>query len=139
MVGWTGIAKHDERGVSMQIPDLTEVETWRGGTLSTGVHHCVIETAEEGKSSGGHPELKVMLRAIESDPEAGAIITDWINLAPDALGRMKQFLDAVALDSNGGGELDPEVLIGRPVRVTIGPHRTPSGSEVMRVKGYHLD
>lgn len=124
----------------MEIPNLSQTEAWKGGTLTRGRHDVEIEKATEGKSSGGHPELTVLLRAIESDPEPGAIITDWITVTEESLGRVKQFLQAANPDAADGDlDLDPASLEGRTVGITVGDHKTPDDRVVQRVTAYHRD
>jgi hypothetical protein len=126
----------------MRIPKMDQVEAWKGGTLSQGRHVVEVEKVTEGTSSGGHPELEVLLRAIESDTEPGAIITDWITVTENSLGRLKQFLLACGADPDlfsEEREVSPDDLTDRTVTITVGPHQTPDRKTVQRVKSYQAD
>lgn len=113
----------------MEIPNLTEVEAWKGGVLDYGRHAVTVLDYEEGTSTGGHPELR--LRFGNDDGS----IQDWIVMTSDSLGKLKSFLIAVGLPDVE--RLDRDLIVGRHLSITVGPHKTPAGGTVARVKAYH--
>lgn len=100
--------------------NLDGVEAWSGaGTLPPGQHVCKIEEATEGTSSGGNPQVELLLRATGGDT-AGASIRDWIIVIPSTLGKVRQFLEAARCAIPQGDFAFPTgQLTGRSVLVTV--------------------
>lgn len=117
--------------------DLTEVEAWSGaGILPPGTHVCRIEDAEEGESSGGHPQIQLDLRAITGEHEGGTI-RDWIVVIPATLGKVRAVLEAADVEiPEGAFELDASVFVGRLVRIVVREEPSPDGTRRARVKAY---
>src|SRR5262245_60530703 len=69
---WAPTASRD-RGETMPIDvNLDNVEAWKGGAVLPPGHHLVRCTdAEEGRSSGGHPELHLTWEATAGEHAGG--------------------------------------------------------------------
>jgi hypothetical protein len=118
---------------------LDDVEAWSaGGTLPPGVHLCRIDEAAEGKSSGGHPQIELLLRATNGE-YAGGKIRDWLVVTAGSLGKVKQLMEAAAVPIPGGEfAINTNALVGRAVMVVVREEKDRTDPSVMRsrVKGY---
>lgn len=109
--------------------NLDNVEAWSAGAiLPPGLHDVRIESAEDGTSSGGHPQVALQMSAIGGD-HAGFGVRDWLTLTPSALGRIRQFLEAVKVEiPSGDFEFPTSKCVGRTVRVLVAEQDKNDGS-----------
>lgn len=78
--------------------DVTDVEAWEASDiLPPGTHKVEVIKAEEGTSSGGHPQLELELRAYTGEHQDGTI-RDWIVVIPSTAGKVKQILEAFGIE-----------------------------------------
>ena len=78
---------------------LAAEEAWGTGSsyLPKGTHpNCEIIEAKVSTSSGGHPQLELTWQAVDG-PHAGSTLPERLVIAPSALGKVKAFLQAVAV------------------------------------------
>ena len=119
----------------MKLSDnFNETEAWKGGgRLSVGRNTVVIEEAEEGTSSGGHPEWEFVF----SNPDGQ--IRDWLVVTDKTLGKLKQLTDAVGLDTSGLDELSDAMLIGKRLDIFVSqePDRDNPSKMRLRVQSYN--
>jgi hypothetical protein len=116
--------------------DLTDVEAWAGGIITPPFDGLVeVDDAEEGASSGGHPQFMLELRAVEGE-QAGSTIRDWIVVTPQSAGRVKQVLEAMGVSNlDGPVAFDAPELIGKRCRIVV--REEPYNGEMKtRVKAY---
>lgn len=99
--------------------NLNGVEAWKGGgILPQGTHHVEITSAEE-KTKNDKPQVEVELRAVGGEFDGGTI-RDWIFLVPQAMGRVRQFLEAVKYEiPDGDFEMPTNQLVGRQVQIIV--------------------
>lgn len=127
----------------MKVQNLNETEAWGAGTvLSPGRHLCQIDRADEGQSSGGHPQIELEVRAI-AGPEAGGTIRDWMVVIPSSYGRVRQLLEAAGIEVQGGDwDLPVGQLVGRKVAVIVRMEKKErgknAGKEFATVAAYDL-
>jgi hypothetical protein len=117
--------------------NLDGVEAWSGGEiLPPGKHPVRIDSAEEGQSSGGHPQVELTFTAIAGE-HAGAGIRDWLVVAPAAMGKVRQFLEAVGFQIPPGDFYLPTgQLVGRRLSVVVREEPNQQGEKRSRVKVY---
>jgi hypothetical protein len=124
--------------MSIEIPSLNEVDPWKASSiLPPGWHLCDVDSAEEGTSSGGHPQFEIRLMAIEGEHQ-GSTITDWLVITQGSLGRVKQVLDALGVPiPEGNFSVEARQLIAKRARVLVAlePKQDGSGTR-STVKGY---
>lgn len=118
------------------ISNLNEVDTWEGGEiLPPGTYVCQIDEAQEGTSSGGHPQIELSLRALGSEHNGGTI-RDWIVVLDTTLGKVKSLLEAASVRiPEGDFDLDPTILEGQRVQILV--REEPYEQKLRsKVKGY---
>lgn len=119
--------------------NFDDVEAWSGGViLNPGTHVVRCVSAEEGKSSGGHPQIELELEAISGE-EKGASIRDWQVVTPGSLGKLKQML--VGFGANlpeGNFKLDASKLVGKTCKIVVRkePKQNDPSVEFSAVKAY---
>jgi hypothetical protein len=116
--------------------NLDEVEAWSGsGPPPPGTHVARIDSAAEGESSGGYPQIELDLRVTAGDAN-GATIRDWLVAIPSTYGKVKQLLEAAGVEiPQGAFALDVSVLEGRPVQIVVRENEY-LGEKRMRVMAY---
>ena len=99
----------------MKFNDMAAVEAWSARLmLPVGRHTVSILEATEGESSGGHPQFE-----LEFGNDLGTI-RDWLTYTPNSAGKIRQFLDAVGIESQDGDmEVNEGDLIGKHLMVRI--------------------
>ena len=116
--------------------NLDGVEAWKGGgLLPPGTHHVEITDATEKTSTGGNPQVEVELRAVGGEYDGGTL-RDWLTLTPEAMGRVRQFLEAVRYEIPAG-EFDMPVtqLVGRQCQIVV-REELYNGETKTKVKAY---
>ena len=120
--------------MGITLKDMDKVEAWKGGAvLQPGKHKVVILTAEEGKSSGGYPQVEM---DFEAEDGTGSI-RDWLVFSgEESLGKAKMLLDALGIVSESGEwEFPTTTLLGRKLVITVAD-QPYQGKSKMRVVGY---
>lgn len=113
--------------------DVTDVEAWEASDiLPPGTHKVEVIKAEEGTSSGGHPQLELELRAYEGEYQDGTI-RDWIVVIPSTAGKVKQILEAFGIEKLVG--YGAEDFKSRKAQVIV-RNELREGQERSRVKAY---
>jgi hypothetical protein len=122
----------------MAIPvNFDGVDAWQGGgMLPEGMHTCRIKSAEEGRSSNGHPQVELEFEAVEGE-YVGATIRDWLVVVPQTFGKVKQLVEAAKLDYPAGEfALEARDLVGRRVAILVREEPDHKGESRRRVKSY---
>lgn len=118
----------------MKLKDMDQVEAWSSGVmLPVGWHLVTVDEAEEGTSSGQHPQLELAFTGNEGS------IRDWLVDTEAARGKIKSMLEAAGIEIGGGDwELDPSSLVGRKLEIYVGeePDRDDPAKMRRRVKAY---
>lgn len=93
--------------------NLDGVEAWKGGAvLPVGTHLVRCTDAEEGKSKGGHYELHLTWEAIAGE-HAGGTIQDWVQVNEATLGKVRQLMEAAAVQvPSGDFSVSPQMFRG---------------------------
>ena len=99
----------------MKLSDMDQTEAWAAGAiLPPGWHDVAIVSSEEGKSSGGYPQIE-----LEYEGSAGTI-REWMVVTEKSKGNVKQLLNAAGIEAQGGEwDWDPASLIGRKVGILV--------------------
>lgn len=123
----------------MKLGSMQNVEAWKaGGPPPPGTYLARIDSAEEGTSSGGHPELQLSWTVIDGEYD-GAEIREWLVYTPAAIGKFKALIQATGVEVNQeDAELQPDALIGRHALIVVRtePGRNDSTKVFSVVKGY---
>lgn len=117
--------------------NLDGVDSWKGGAvLSPGSHPVRCVDVEEGRSSGGHFELHLTWEAT-GGPEQGGSIQDWVQVAPTTLGKVRQLLEACAVQvPSGEFELRAEQFRGAHCTIVVRERRKPNGDMRAEIVAY---
>ncbi len=105
--------------MGIKMSGMDKVEAWSAGAsmLTPGSHNVYVATADEGTSSGGHPQIEL---EFFTDDGTGSI-RDWLVLSPAAYGKAKALLNAVGITSDSEEfELEASDLIGRKLEIIVG-------------------
>ncbi|RPH33501.1 MAG: hypothetical protein EHM90_06340 [Chloroflexi bacterium] len=132
--------------MGIKLKDMDAVEPMKGGVmLPVGLHTVTIESAEEGESSGGHPQVEVKFYNDLGD------IRDWLIFAPPkvegqpsfAMQKARALLDAVGIISESGDwEFPTEKLQGKSLIIRVGEEpdnrgkTNDDGTPLMRKRVY---
>jgi hypothetical protein len=115
--------------------DLTGVEAWKGGGLTSGTHTCVIDEVSEGTSSGGYDQIELLLRSIDG-PESGGKIRDWVVVNERTMGKVRALLEAAQIPvPEGTFRLDSSKLLGKVLAVIVRDEQH-NGATRPRVQAY---
>lgn len=127
-----------KKGSNVISVDFTGVEAGSSGKLlPEGPTKFEIEevTPEEGESSG-KPYLKIALAVVDGEDNAGVKAWDNMSLQPQALWKLRGFLDAVGIETvDGEMDIDPDELQGL---IVVGDvvHEEYQGKTKHRISGY---
>ena len=94
--------------------DFTGVES--SNLIGEGVHLVRIKEAVFTKASTGSSQLEVNF-----EDSNGATRKAWYNLLPQALWRVKGFLETIGIPCEGKVNLSTRVLIGKTCRIVVEP------------------
>lgn len=116
--------------------NLDGVEAWGASAapaiLPPGWHDVQIESAEDGSSSSNNPQVALQMSTFAGE-HVGYGVRDWLTLTPAALGRIRQFLEAVGVEiPSGDFEFPTSKLPGCKVRVLVKEEPKNDGSGDMR-------
>jgi Protein of unknown function (DUF669) len=116
--------------------NLDGVEAWKGeGPLPPGEYVCRITEADEGRSSGGHPQLELEMRVVVGD-YTGGTIRDWLVITEGTRGKVRALLEGAGIQIPAGTfALEPVMLRGRPVEIVV-RQEDYNGEPKIRVKAY---
>lgn len=96
---------------------LNEVDAWggEGGALPPGEYTFVIETAKQGQSQKGNPQLELDLKVVSEGEYKGRTTKQWYTLnfekeAPRK--RLKALVVATGIALDGNGNFDDQQLKG---------------------------
>lgn len=77
--------------------DFTQEDAWSDALiLGPGIYRVKVEDVDLGESSGGHPEVRLQLRA-----RSGGELRDWQAITSSTLGRWLQICDAFGIARPG--------------------------------------
>lgn len=92
--------------------DFTGVESYNN--LGEGTHNVKVASAEFSKASTGSDQL-----TLRFEDGNGATKMAWLSLVPQALWKVKQFLEAIGIDASGKLRLDTRSLVGKTLQIVI--------------------
>lgn len=84
--------------------------------IPEGVHSVIITDASFIKASTGSDQLEVLFQASD-----GSIRKAWFSLVPQALWKLKGFLENINIPCEGKINLNPKNLIRRACQITVEP------------------
>lgn len=84
--------------------------------IPEGVHSVVISGASFTKASTNSDQLEVIFQTAD-----GAIRKAWFSLVPQALWKLKGFLETVGIPCEGKISLNPKNLIRKTCQITVEP------------------
>lgn len=116
--------------------DLAGVEAWEAGDiLPAGTYTVEVTDSEEGKSSGGHPQIELDLRCIAGQYDGGTI-KDWVVVIPSTAGKVKQILAAFGVEGlDGTVKFEASDLKGKRANIVV-REEPYDGKLKSRVKAY---
>lgn len=122
--------------MTILLKDMDKVDAWSGGgILGAGAHTVYVDRAEEGTSSGGHPQIELEFRSAQG---AGSI-RDWLVCIESTAGKVRSLLDATGIEPQAGEwQFEPRMLVGRKldIRVSEEPDRNDPSKTRSRVQEY---
>lgn len=92
--------------------DFTGVESYNN--LGEGTHNVKVASAEFSKAGTGSDQL-----TLRFEDGNGATKMAWLSLVPQALWKVKQFLEAIGIDASGRLRLDTRSLVGKTLQIVI--------------------
>ena len=101
--------------------------------LEEGVYALTILECEEATSSGGNPMLKITFKV--EDVEGDRRLWDNLVLIDKCLWRVKEFCDALGMDTKEICEFDPAELVGSTLNAKV-IQEEYNGETINRVKKY---
>jgi hypothetical protein len=119
--------------MSIGLKGVGEVEAWSSDVmLPTGWHKVTIESAEEGTTSNGNPQIEMQFAG------GGGTIRDWLVVIEKTMGKVAQLLDAVRIDRTGIDAIDAKMLEKRSLYIYVGeePDQKNPGKTRRRVQSY---
>lgn len=121
--------------------NLAGVEAWTGGgVLPPGWHLCRIEALDDTqRSRNDYDQLVIEWSAVEGE-HAGLGITEWLVITANSLGKVKAFLDAIGVPTDGEVRIEAAELRGRRAMVLVQnePDRVDPDKVRSRVKAHAL-
>lgn len=86
--------------------------------LPEGKYACRVAEVEEARTKGGDEMWKLRLEVVEG-AHAGRIIFDNLVFSAAAMKRVKLICSRLGLDVSGEVDLTPDMIKGRPCRITV--------------------
>lgn len=94
--------------------DFTGVES--SNLIPEGTHLVRVSDAQFSKASTGSDQLQVTFQAAD-----GAVRSAWFNLLPQALWKLKGFLEVIGVPCDGKIKLNTKAIIGKTCQITVEP------------------
>lgn len=94
--------------------DFTGVES--SNLIPEGTHLVRVSDAQFSKASTGSDQLQVTFQAAD-----GAVRSAWFNLLPQALWKLKGFLEVLGVPCEGKIKLNTKAIIGKTCQITVEP------------------
>lgn len=92
--------------------DFTGIES--SNLIPEGTHTVVVSDAEFKKASTGSDQLQVTFKTAD-----GAVRSSWYNLQPQALWKLKGFLETIGIPCEGKIKLNTKTIIGKTCQITV--------------------
>lgn len=108
----------------MKFGNVSEVAPWKAGQAPPpGIYKARIDEADEGTSTGGHPQF-ILEWTVVGGQYDGAAIREWLVIPKTGPGhdiglqKLVALVDAVGIDrSSEDFELDAKVLVGKEAAI----------------------
>jgi hypothetical protein len=108
----------------MKLGNVANVQAWKAGQAPPpGTYTARIDDAEEGKSSGGHPQFKIEWTVVGGQYD-GASLTEYLVVPQTGQGheiglsKLVALADAIGIDRSGQDfELEAPMLVGRSAQI----------------------
>lgn len=100
--------------VNMMELDFTGVTSLN--LIPEGVHTVTVSEAEFSRASTGSDQLVVTFETAD-----GATRKSWYNLQPQALWKVKGFLEVLGIPCEGRIKLNTRTIVGRSCQITVEP------------------
>lgn len=84
--------------------------------IPEGIHSVMVTDASFTKASTGSPQLEVIFQAHD-----GSIRKAWFSCVPQALWKLKGFLETVGIPCEGKINLNPKSLVHKTCQITVEP------------------
>ncbi len=84
--------------------------------IPEGIHSVIVTDASFVKASTGSAQLEVIFQAHD-----GAIRKAWFSCVPQALWKLKGFLETVGIPCEGKINLNPKTLVRKTCQITVEP------------------
>lgn len=82
--------------------------------IPEGTHTVFVSDAEFKKASTGSDQLQITFKTAD-----GATRSSWYNLQPQALWKLKGFLETIGIPCEGKVKLNTKTLIGKTCQITV--------------------
>lgn len=113
-------------------PSTFEGHEW-GRPFTPGWQPGKVLTAEEYQSQKGNDCLKLTFAV--AGPKGGVKVDKYVVTSG---GRFKDFLEVLAPEYLDGGDLEPEVLVGRTCEVEVRPETDQNGQPRAAIAGFRV-
>jgi hypothetical protein len=102
--------------MGIKLEGIEEVEAWSSSVmLEPGWHLVKVKSAEETRSPNqGVPQVEIRFAGESGD------IRDWLTITPEAMGRVKSFLDACRVGYQNGADFPTEAIHGKELAIYVG-------------------
>lgn len=127
-----------KKGKKLITVDFTGVDAGSAGKLlPEGPTQFEVDEIEQKVSdNSGEPYLAITLKVMEGEENAGVKAWDNMSLQPQALWKLRGFLDACGIETvDGEMDLDPDEIIGLVVTGDV-VHEEYKGKTKHRIAGY---
>ena len=104
--------------------DFTGVESTN--YISEGIHTVRVKDAQFSKASTGSDQLEVTFETAD-----GATRKMWYNLLPQALWKVKGFLEVIGIPCEGRIKLNTKAIIGKTCQITVEPDLNDNTKQVI--------
>lgn len=92
--------------------DFTGIES--SNLIPEGTHTVVVSDAVFSKASTGSDQLQITFKTAD-----GAVRSSWYNLQPQALWKLKGFLETIGIPCEGKIKLNTKALIGKTCQISV--------------------
>lgn len=104
--------------------DFTGVENTN--YIPEGIHTVRVKDAQFSKASTGSDQLEVTFETAD-----GATRKMWYNLLPQALWKVKGFLECIGIPCEGRIKLNTKAIIGKTCQITVEPDLNDNTKQVI--------
>ncbi len=104
--------------------DFTGVESTN--YIPEGIHTVRVKDAQFSKASTGSDQLEVTFETAD-----GATRKMWYNLLPQALWKVKGFLEVIGIPCEGRIKLNTKAIIGKTCQITVEPDLNDNTKQVI--------